>query len=364
MSEFKSVAIILAGGYGTKFWPRSTESHPKQYLHIHGQGTMIQDTVTRLQRNFKNEDIYVVTYKKFEDLTFKQLPDIPHENIISEPFGKHTAPAVGLAMAHIKEKYNDDDVFCVFPSDHIISNLREFNLSLETGIKTSHGRKGIVTIGIEPTRPETQFGYIQINENQEDLDELFDSGVRYANTFAEKPDKRTAERFIESGDFVWNSGIFIWRKDVLMNSFQKYLPDHYEAMNRISKNLSNNDYEENLKNIYMRMDSISLDYGILEKADNVYCVESSFSWSDLETWDELYRLSMKDAKGNVLEGDVISLDSRKSLVFTSGKLVALYGLEDVIVIDSDDALLICKRGESENVQEIIDYMRRKNINRF
>ena len=364
MSSPRSIAIVMAGGSGVKFWPRSTENHPKQYMHMKGDGTMLQNTVNRLRRTFDNNDIYVVTYKSYEELTYSQLPDLPKENVICEPFGRHTAPAAGLAWAHIKEKYSDDDVFCVFPSDHIISNEREFNQSIENAIKTASERQGIVTIGIAPTRPETQFGYIQINENPEDLGELYEKGVRYAFTFAEKPDKNTAERFLESGDFLWNSGIFILRMDTLIKSFRAYLPDHFEAFSLLAENVNSPDYEDILKSVYMRIDTISLDYGILEKAADVYCIESSFNWSDLETWDELYRLSMKDAKENVLEGDVISIDSRRSLVLSNGKLIGIHGLDDIIVIDSDDALLVCKRGESEKIQELIDYMRRKNINKF
>lgn len=364
MSEPKIVAIVMAGGFGVKFWPRSTENHPKQFMHMMGEGTMLQNTVTRLRRTFDNDDIYVVTYDTFSDLTVNQLPDLPERNIITEPFGRHTAPAVALALANLNDKYDDDTIFCIFPSDHIISNVREFNISLETAIKSASETKGIVTIGLKADRPETQFGYIQIKENRELLGDLFNKSVREVSTFAEKPDKNTAKRFLESGDFLWNSGIYIWRKDVLKNAFRNFLPDVFDAFEYLQEHVKSPNYQESLKTVYMRLNPISLDYGILEKADKVFCVVSSFAWSDMETWDELYRLSMKDAKENVLEGDVISLNSRRNLVLTNGKLIALYGMEDTIIIDSDDAMLICNRGESEKVQEIIDYMRRKNIHRF
>lgn len=363
MAEHKKVAIVMAGGFGVTFWPRSTENRPKQFMHIMGEGTMLQNTVTRLRRTFDNGDIYIVTFENFKDIVISQIPDLLQSNIIAEPFGRHTAPATGLALAHLKDKYSDDDIFCIFPSDHIISNVREFNLSLETAISAAEDTSGIITIGIEATRPETQFGYIQIRSNSLD-DDLLQKGLRKVSTFAEKPDKNTAKRFIESGDFLWNSGIFILRKGVLQHSFNKFLPETAEAFNYLADNLNSNDYNDKLKKVYMRLNSISLDYGILEKSDDVYCIESSFSWSDMETWDELYRLSMKDAKENVIEGDVVSLKSKRNLILSNGKIIGLYGVDDLIVIDSDDAMLICKRGESDKVREIIDYMRRKNINKY
>lgn len=364
MAEQKKIAIVMAGGFGVKFWPRSTETRPKQFMHIKGEGTMLQNTVTRLRRTFENDDIYIVTFDNFKDLVCEQIPDLPQSHIITEPFGRHTAPASALALAQINHKYDNDSIICIFPSDHIISNVREFNLSLETGIQAAQDTAGIITIGIEATRPETQFGYIQIRNSANQHEELYQKGLRKVSTFAEKPDKNTARRFIESGDFLWNSGIFIVRKDVLQQSFITFLPETAEAFNYLSENINSRDYNDILKKVYMRLNPISLDYGILEKSDDVYCVESSFTWSDMETWDELYRLSMKDAKENVIEGDVISLESKSNLILSNGKIIGLYGVEDLIVIDSDDAMLICKRGESEKVKDIIDYMRRKNINKY
>ncbi len=360
----RKVAVIMGGGLGARFWPRSTEKTPKQFIHILGDGTMIQNTVTRLNKTFDIEDIYIVTSESMVTILEDQLAELPQENIIVEPFGRNTAPCLGLAYTLLSRKYDDDTIMFAFPSDHVIYNLGEFFHSLEVASKAAYNLKGIVTIGINPTRPETQYGYVQINQNREGLFEHYKKGVRHTTTFAEKPDAGTAQRFIESGDFLWNSGIFILRFDTLWESFSKYLSKEAAHFNSLMKHIGKDSYKENLEYVYRQLNSISLDYAIMEKAGNVLVVESSFTWSDMGTWDELYRLSMKDARNNVIEGDVISINTSNCLISSKGRLIGIVGLDDVVVVDSDEALLICKRGKSEDVKEIIDFMRRKHINKF
>jgi mannose-1-phosphate guanylyltransferase len=249
----------------------------------------------------------------------------------------------------------------VFPADHVIFNIGEFSQSIETAATAAYQLKGLVAIGINPTRPETSFGYVQVKEIRGDLKELYDLGLRYSTTFAEKPDIGTARRFIESNDFLWNSGIFLWRFDTFNSAFEKFLPEHSAHFKTIRKFTYKDNFSEHLENVYLQINSISLDYGIMEKADNVFVVESSFSWSDLGAWDELYRISMKDASNNVIIGDVISINAQNCMVNSNGKIIAMVGVEDLIVIDSDEATLICKRGDSDSIKEIIDFMRRKKI---
>ncbi len=361
----RKAAIVMAGGFGFKFWPRGTEKTPKQFNHLIGEGTLIQNTIQRVRNYFELDDIYVVGNRSFENMIKEQLPEIRPENIILEPLGKNTAPCMALCALKISRKYDKDTVIYTFPSDQVISNAGEFYQSLDTAGRAATETDGIVTIGIEPTRPETQFGYIQIHDDERgELGSLFDAGVRYTTTFAEKPDKGTAARFIESGDFLWNSGIFIWKLGTFNEAFEKYLPDHYYLFSRLSLEMEEAEFERELNNVYKTINRISLDFGILEKAPNVYCVKSSFSWSDLGTWDELYRLSLKDARNNVIVGDVIALNTKNSLISSEGKLIGVVGLEDVIVIDTGEALLVCKRGESEQVKELVDFMRRKNISKY
>lgn len=358
----KKIAVVMAGGLGLRFWPRSTEKKPKQFVHLTGEGAMLQNTFERLLNVFPPEDIYIVTFDSFSSLVMEQLPALPKENLLLEPFGRNTAPCIALAWANLADSLPDDAVMCVFPSDHVIYNIGEFVESVETAAITAHQMHGLVTIGVSPTRPETQYGYVQIKDERGTLGELFDKNVRRTTTFAEKPDLGTARRFLQSGDFLWNSGIFFWRIDSLASSLDRFLPEHSAQFKILRKHCGKPSYQDNLLDTYKQINSISVDYGILEKADNVYVVESSFRWSDLGTWDELYRISMKDASNNVIEGDVIPLNTSNCLINSCGRMIGIVGVEDLIVIDSEEALLICKRGDSDSVNEIISYLRRKQIN--
>ena len=363
--EVKKVAVIMAGGTGIRLWPRSTEKRPKQFIHLIGDGTMIQDTFDRLSKKFLTEDIYVTTTSEMAAVVSEQLPQLPQENIIIEPFARNTAPCIALSAILLGRKYSPDTILAVFPADHVIFNNEEFYDSLETSFDAASDLKGIVTIGLHPTRPETGFGYVQVKKDfHGKLGELYDRGVRYSTTFAEKPDAATAKRFIDSGDFLWNSGIFIWRFDTFWQSIQKYWPEDAELFNVLRDHIGKDTFKENLEQTYRQISSLSIDYAILEKADNVFVVQSSFRWSDLGNWDEIYRLMMKDARNNVFEGDVIPINSTNCFVSSNGKLISIIGLNDLIVIDSDDALLICRRKQSDDVKEVIDFLRRKQINRF
>lgn len=360
----KKYAVIMAGGLGSRFWPRSTEKTPKQFIHLLGEGTMIQNTYDRLKTIFPVNDIYISVNESYADLVREQLPEAPDKNLIIEPFGRNTAPALGLVSATLDSQFDYDDIMLAFPADQIISNLGEFYHSIEIAIQAAYYKEGIVTIGINPTRPETQFGYVQFNEQKSSLGDLFDAGVRYCSTFAEKPDRETAKRFIESGDFVWNSGIFVMKHGVFKDAFMKYLPFYAEQFDILKNHIGSESFDTELETLYMKLNPISMDYGILEKADNVLVVKSSFAWSDLGNWDELFRMTMKDARNNFIEGEVISLNSSNTFISTESRMVGVIGVDDLIVIDSPDALLICKRGQSEQVQELVEYMRKNQIKKF
>ncbi len=365
MKTADRVALILAGGSGYRLWPRSTDKTPKQFVHLIGDGTMIQNTYSRISKLFPIEDTYIVTTKELYNLVSEQLPDFPSENIIIEPFPRGTAPCLALSNILLEQKYNPNTVVTVLPSDHIIFNLGEFYESLEIGIRAAKEAKGLVTIGVQPTRPETSFGYVQIKKDYRgNLNALFDNGVRYSTTFAEKPDSATAKRFVESGDFLWNSGIFIWEIATFVSSLEKYWREDYSDFNLLREHINKDSFQENLEYTYKQITSISIDYAVLEKADNVFVVQSTFRWSDVGNWDEIYRLSMKDAKNNVLIGDIIPINTSNCLINSNGKLIGVVGVNDLIVIDSDEALLICKRNCSDDVKEIIDFIRRKQMNRF
>jgi mannose-1-phosphate guanylyltransferase len=358
------VAVIMAGGSGARLWPRSTEKKPKQFIHLMGEGSMIQNTVARLEPIFKNEDIYIVTSSNLKEFCYEQLPHIPKDNIISEPFPKNTAPCIALAATVIEKKYSQDTVMYAFPSDHVITNLREFHYSLEVACKVAYEKNRILAIGLSPTRPETAFGYIQIKDEKKELGELYDEGVRCSSAFAEKPDSATAKRFIESGDFLWNSGIFIWRLDTFWDSFKKFLPEDSRLFNKLKKSTDDSNFNTLVEEIYRQIQSESIDYSIMEKARNVFVVEASFGWSDLGNWDEIYRLSMKDGRNNVIEGDVISINTSNCYVSSFGKMISIVGADNLIVIESENSIIICRRGYSDDIKEIVDFLRRKQINKY
>lgn len=359
-----AVAVIMAGGYGARLWPRSTEKNPKQFVYFGGEGTLIQNTYKRLENVFLRENIYIVTAESMKALMLEQIEGLTEENIIIEPFIKNTAPCLALAAVYLSKKYDSDTLMCVFPSDHVIHNKGEFYDSIDNACVAARELKGIVTIGLQPTRPERSFGYIQFDQNASGLGELYDRGLRFTKNFAEKPDKATAQRFIESGDFLWNSGIYIWRFDTFWDAMDRHWPEDTRSFKILQEHIEKENFEEHVKLTYKQIQSLSIDYALLEKAENVFVIQSQFRWSDLGNWDEKFRLSMKDARNNVIEGEVIPVNSSNCMVYSNERLVGIVGVKDLIVIDTDESLLICRRGHSDEVLEIVDYLRRKNVNKY
>ncbi len=360
----KAVALIMAGGSGAQLYPRSTESHPKQLIHLLGEGTMIQNTVARLLPLFDPKNIYVVTTDHLAALVKDQLPLIPAQNIIMEPFRRNTAASLELANVLFLKTLDVDDVVVALPSDHVVHNVGEFHQSIETAIRAAAETKGIVTIGLEPSRPESGFGYLQISETPVPLSGSSKTTVRAVGVFAEKPDTDTANRFLDAGDFLWNSGIFVYTVQTFDQEFRRYLPEYAPLFEPLKTPMSIDAYNEILQNTYKQIRPISMDYGIMEKSQRVYCVMANFEWSDVGTWDEVYRLSKRDSRKNVLEGDVFTVRTKGCLVSSYGKVIGLVGVEDLVVVDSDNMLLICKRGDTTAVTELVDMLRRKQVNKL
>jgi len=363
-------AIIMAGGVGTRFWPKGTVKLPKQYLKIQNDSdSMIQQTFKRLEGIIPPMNIFVVTNLSYKGLTKKHLPKIPEENIICEPFGKNTAPCIGLTCLYIKQ-FNPEATVLVVPSDHIIKNVSEFQSVVKCGLKFAEENGGIVTLGIHPTKPETGYGYIQFDTEKfkeislkESSGEISDT-VYKVKTFAEKPNIETAKAFIESGDFLWNSGMFIFRVDTMMEEIKTNIRDLHESLLKLEKSLMSKDFEKELERIYGQLKGISIDYGVMEKSKDVHTIRSHFDWSDLGSWDEIYNFKEKDAEGNVKQGKVLTIKSNNCLIINDQRISALVGVEDLLVIDTDNGLLICKRGESQNVKEVVDYLRRKGLDQY
>lgn len=343
-------AVIMAGGIGARFWPRSKKKSPKQLLRIIGEKTMIQETFSRINGLVPKENILIVTNQTQKPGIIEQLPEIPSENIIVEPFGRNTAACIGLASVII-QKRSPEAITFVMPADHIIKDSKSFIETLRTAAHFAEENPALVTIGIQPTKPETGYGYIQIDENSER------NNVYKVLTFAEKPNYATAVNFINSGDFFWNSGMFIWKIDTILNEINFLMPDLYEGLLKIKENFDSPDFSEKLSEVYGQLKSISIDYGIMEKSDKVFLVKGQFSWSDVGSWEAVYELSDKDQDGNVKVGTVYTDMVLDSYIHSPDKFTAVIGLDNVIVINCNDALLICKRDKAQDVKNIIDYLK-------
>jgi mannose-1-phosphate guanylyltransferase len=343
-------AVIMAGGIGSRFWPASRKERPKQFLDVFGNGTLIQNTVARLQGLIPPERCLVVTHERYTEQTRKQLPAVPDENILTEPISRNTAPCITYAAAILADR-DPDATMVVLPADHVIGDVEQFHDTLRVALDAAQDPDALVTIGIEPTYPATGYGYIQYDGDAGD-DTLQARPVR---TFAEKPDQSTAERFIDSGDFLWNSGMFIWRADTILNQVETHLPDAHKAFAPVREAGEDVD-DDTLVEAFRSSPRISIDYGVMEQADTVYVVPGSFEWNDVGDWRAVYDLSEKDEHGNVIEGTVIMQDSSRCYVQAGDRLVVLVGLHDMVVVDTDDAVLVCNRESAQQVKQVVEYL--------
>ncbi|MFH1197602.1 MAG: mannose-1-phosphate guanylyltransferase [bacterium] len=348
-------AVIMAGGVGSRFWPRSRERKPKQLIRILGEKSMIEETVERLDGLVEKKNIFVITNRMQKPRVKELLHELPEENIIDEPFGKNTAACIGLAAVVIS-KQCDDAVMITLPADHTISMNERFIDTLKKSCDFANESKGLMTIGISPNRPETGYGYIQLG------DEIDNKQIYPVLTFAEKPNKETAEMFMASGDFLWNSGIFIWRVDVILEELKKHMPDHFEGFVKIKDSLGTGEFEKTLTQVYGQLRNVSIDYGIMEKSDRVFVTKGTFLWSDVGSWEAVYELSEKDSTGNAVIGDVYTRNSNNSYIFSPKKFTAIIGLDNIIVVDTREALLICNRADAQKVKEVVDFLKMNHKN--
>lgn len=363
-------AVIMAGGVGTRFWPKGTTKIPKQFLKIASDNdTLLQMTYKRLEGLFYDSKIFIVTNALYKNEVKKQLPKIPDENIICEPMGRNTAPCIGLACLFINQFEPKANVLVV-AADHLINDVAEFHRIIKSGLKFVNDNGGIVTLGIHPTLPETGYGYIQYDADKVTEVELEKNGassfekIYKVKTFAEKPNHELARAFLESGDFLWNSGMFIFRIDTMMEEIKNYMPELFESLYRLSGNLLSNDFPKHLEDEYSKLKSVSIDYGVMEKSKNVYIIRSHFGWNDVGAWDEVYNIKEKNSEGNVNQGRTVTINTKNCLIINDQKIVATIGVEDLLIINTENGLLICKRGEAQSVKEVVDYLRRKGMEQY
>ncbi len=357
-------AVILAGGIGSRFWPMSRQDHPKQFLRVFDSETLIQGTFGRLQGLVPPENVYVVTNERYVEKTREQLPAIPPDHILAEPVGKNTAPAIMYAADKLYAR-DPEAIMVVLPADHIIRNVRRFQEVLRVAIQAAQEPDSLITIGIKPTHPETGYGYIQFEGH---VDEMNAEPLRTyrVKAFAEKPNLETAERFIAAGDFLWNSGMFIWRADSIIHAVQKYLPQLYTAFRPLMDAIDTEREAEMLRKAYEQAPKISIDYGVMERAEKVYVVPGDFGWNDVGDWRAVYELSEKDELGNALKANAVALNTTRCLVESNipERLVALVGVKDLVVVDTHDALLVCHRDAAQEVKKVVDYLHAHQMTRY
>ena len=341
--------VILAGGSGTRFWPYSRSSRPKQLLNIVGEKSMLQMTVDRLKKIKKITHIYIITRKDLYDQIIEEVDGVDPKNVIVEPSGKNTAPAIGM-MAALFQLNHKDEIMGVFPADHLIVGHKKFERAINTADYIARKDSNLVTIGIKPTFASTAYGYIQYDENSE-IDH-FDS--YHVKAFAEKPHGKLAKRFLSSGDFLWNAGMFFWRVDTFMDSLNKYLPELHDSLTKIAPKLSSG---ESFDGLWDLIEPESIDYGLLEKASNIYVVSGEFRWNDIGSWNALYDILNPSKDGNIVKGNGEVIKGKNNLIHSNGRLTAIVGADDLIVINTDDATLVVPNDKVEDVKELVEMLK-------
>lgn len=350
----------MAGGIGSRFWPMSRADFPKQFLDILNTGrTLIQSTFDRFTLFIPKENIYVVTTGQYKKIVMEQLPELNPENILCEPSRKNTATCIAYVAYKLRQTNPDANLICA-PADHIILDPHGFKNTCIEALDFTENIKALVTLGIKPTHPNTGYGYIQYEPH------AVSENVYKVKTFTEKPDKELANTFLMSGDFLWNAGIFVWKIKNIIIAFEKFLPEMHEVFDAEKSNFNTPAEKDAIERIYPQCVSISIDYGVMEKADNVYIIPSSFGWSDLGTWASAYDNLEKDYLENAVAGNnVMIIDATKNIIHSdNNKLVLLQGLDDFIVVDTKDVLLICKKDKEQEIKEYVAEVKRNKGDKF
>lgn len=347
----KKTALIMAGGKGERFWPKSRTALPKQFLSLTGDGkTMLQLTVERILPLVDMEDIYIATNRSYQELVRQQLPELPAENILCEPVGRNTAPCIGLGAVHIAQKY-EDAVMLVLPSDHLIKYNAMYLDTLTRAAEVAEEGENLVTLGVTPDYPETGYGYIKFLPDQR-----HDAGFA-VERFVEKPDLETAKAYLATEQYLWNSGMFIWRIRTILHNLEKHLPDTYAGLLRIGAAIGTAEENTVLEREFSAFKSESIDYGVMEKAENIYTLPGSFGWDDVGSWNAIERIQQANEFGNVINGKAVTVDTKRCIIQGGKRLIATVGLEDLIIVDADDALLVCEKGDTAAIKKVLEHLR-------
>lgn len=360
-------AVIMAGGGGTRFWPWSREKQPKQILPIISKRAMIYETVARISPFIPPENTLIVTSRTLANAIHREVPQIPRSNILMEPSGKNTAPCLGLAALHIKKR-NPEAVMVALPSDHFIGNPLKFLATLKAAVSFAQKSDFLVALGVLPTEPETGYGYIQKGKI---LDQIGQAPVFQAKAFREKPNRSRARMYLKKGGYYWNSGMFVWRVMVFEKALQRYLPQIFQEMAKIGEVLGTPSEKKAMEKAYSRIQSISIDYGIMEKAPKVAVLEANFPWNDVGSWAAVAKIWPADRSGNVIaqgnrrgRAKVLAMDSSNCVICGRDKLIALVGLKDMVLVETDDAILICPKGRSQDVRLVLEEIKKKGWKQY
>jgi len=304
-------------------------------------------------------EIYIVTNPDYASITSNQLPEIPTENIIVEPMSKNTVVCIGLSAIYIRKRYGEDAIMIVLPSDHLIRDEDEYIRILRLAIQVAKQEGNLVTIGLKPTAPETGYGYIKIGNRvtPKGLDAVYE-----VESFVEKPDKKTAAKYVDSEEYLWNSGMFVWKVSTILNNIKQHMPQLYKSLERISTVMDSDQLDEVLYEEYSKLESISIDYGVMEKANSVYVIPGDFGWDDVGSWTALEKIEEPDENGNIVKGNIITVDTKKCIIHGSDKrLLALLGLENLIIVDTDDVTLICPKNKAQDIKKLLKEVKEKNL---
>ncbi|MCI9140169.1 MAG: mannose-1-phosphate guanylyltransferase [Lachnospiraceae bacterium] len=344
--------LIMAGGGGTRFWPLSRKKKPKQMLNLDGKDTMINKTIDRVAKALPGENIFIVTNKdQARDMESIVMDKVEISHILKEPAARNTAACIGYGAMEIVKKYGDG-MMCIFPADHFIKDEHSFAKTVMEGIEQATREDGLVTIGIKPTFPSTGYGYIRYKKEKEE-------GLAYrVEQFVEKPERELAKEYVGSGCYLWNSGMFIWKASVILDYFKELLPKVYTCLLKIGEAMGTEREWEVIEEIYPSIPKISIDYGIMERADKVFVLEGDFGWSDVGSWEALDTLYEPDENNNIIHGDFICIDTNHCISYSSGKLIAAIGLEDIVIVETKDAVLVCKKDRTQDVKEVVEALKK------
>jgi mannose-1-phosphate guanylyltransferase len=361
--------VILAGGRGTRFWPLSRKRRAKQLLALDGKQTMIQQTVARLAPMAAPSRFWIITNDDLRSAIGRQLPKLPVKQIIAEPAARNTAPAIGLA-AFLLLRHDPDAVLGLFPSDHVIADTAEYRATLNRGIEIAAAGENIIVLGIRPTRPETGYGYIEAGKP--DRDGSVSVRVR---RFTEKPDLPTARQFVEAGNFFWNSGMFLWRADTLANALREHLPNTAPLLEKIAAAYGTSKFTNTFRKLYPKCENISIDYAVLEprsvkgeSESRIFCLPSDFGWNDLGSWTALHEHHVSKAKpadgSPVSASGSFALNAKNNYVHVPGKFVALVGVSNLVIVETEDALLVTTLDQSQDVGKVVKHLDEKKLNKL